>query len=422
VNPEQAAPPQAPDSSVVTVSGNPWLAGSLGLASAAVALGYAGRAQASSEPVLPAVVAVLFSLLTLAWALVTLDARVPRLVMDRHGVRLRFLRTWVGITWADFGEATIRTHRGWWREDLIVPVAADRGSDASEPLARLGRVARWQASWTRRCFGSAYAVPVGWSARVQGAARDLTAVLSQLQSAPAAVNPPPQGSRTQVAGTLRARLRDPRPSIAAGITFGANALQLHPVGRRAILPEADYLQRAAPELVQYADPATDPGADPTHVILVPSEGDAPRPDPAIGLALAKARLGLSLTVPQLAEHTKIPAHVIVAIESGDFATSGGDFHARGQLRTLCRVLGVESAPLIAAYDAELVAPDPAGAEAIVAALGRQREAGAGVQARRWSAGVAVIVAMTLGWSLTQLGHSTAPRIEPPASPSAPLQP
>lgn len=422
MKPDLAAPRDSTAFPVVAVSGNPWLAGSLALACGAVALGYGVRAQASFSPLLHGLVALGFSLLMLLWALVAIDALLPRLVMDRHGVRLRFVRSWVGITWTDFGEATIRVRRGWWREDVFVPAGGDPDSEPLGHLGGLGGAARWQAAWMKRCFGSVYAVPVGWSTRVQGADGDLLAAISGLQSAPEAGTPQPGLTRPQMASTmastLRARLRDPRPTIAAGITLGANALQLHPAHRRAVLPEADYLQRTEPELVEFADRT----AEPTHLIAVPSEQDAPGADPTIGTALAKARLRLALTVPQLAERARIPAGVIEAIESGDFSISGGDFYARGQLRTLCRVLGLDVALLLAAYDTEIVAPDPVGHEALVAALTRQHDTSTGVRARRWSAAAAAVLVVALGWALAQLDQQTGPAIEPPASPSAPVQP
>ncbi len=70
----------------------------------------------------------------------------------------------------------------------------------------------------------------------------------------------------------------------------------------------------------------------------------------VGPQLAAARERLRLSVDQLADRTRIRPHVIEAIEIDDFAPCGGDFYARGHLRTLARVLGVDVAPLLATYD------------------------------------------------------------------------
>ena len=64
-------------------------------------------------------------------------------------------------------------------------------------------------------------------------------------------------------------------------------------------------------------------------------------DPVIGPELAAARSRLGLTVDQLADRTRIRPHVIESIEVDDFTPCGGDFYARGHLRTLARVLGLD---------------------------------------------------------------------------------
>ena len=42
--------------------------------------------------------------------------------------------------------------------------------------------------------------------------------------------------------------------------------------------------------------------------------------------------------------------MIESIEVDDFAPCGGDFYARGHLRTLARVLGQDPAPLLQKFD------------------------------------------------------------------------
>ena len=84
----------------------------------------------------------------------------------------------------------------------------------------------------------------------------------------------------------------------------------------------------------------------------------PAEEPVIGPEFAAARTRLGLSVDQLAERTRIRPHVIESIEVDDFAPCGGDFYARGHLRTLARVLGVDAAPLLASYDERYAdAPD-----------------------------------------------------------------
>ena len=83
-------------------------------------------------------------------------------------------------------------------------------------------------------------------------------------------------------------------------------------------------------------------------IVIDEYAVEPAEDPVIGPELAAARTRLGLTVDQLAERTRIRPHVIESIEVDDFAPCGGDFYARGHLRTLARVLGIDVTPLLTA--------------------------------------------------------------------------
>jgi len=60
-----------------------------------------------------------------------------------------------------------------------------------------------------------------------------------------------------------------------------------------------------------------------------------------------------MSVDDLAERTRIRPYVIESIEMGDFSPCGGDFYARGHLRMLASVLGVDPAPIVSSYDAHL---------------------------------------------------------------------
>ena len=73
----------------------------------------------------------------------------------------------------------------------------------------------------------------------------------------------------------------------------------------------------------------------------------PAYDPVIGPDLAAARTRVGLSVDELADRTRIRPHVIESIEVDDFTPCGGDFYARGHIRTLARVLGKDPAPMLA---------------------------------------------------------------------------
>lgn len=70
----------------------------------------------------------------------------------------------------------------------------------------------------------------------------------------------------------------------------------------------------------------------------------------IGQVLAEARHEAGLTVAQVSDRTRIRQTIIQAIEQDDYAACGGDFYARGHIRSIARVVGTDSEPLISEYD------------------------------------------------------------------------
>jgi cytoskeletal protein RodZ len=72
----------------------------------------------------------------------------------------------------------------------------------------------------------------------------------------------------------------------------------------------------------------------------------------IGDTLAEARRQAGLTVTQVSRQTRIRESIVRAIEQGDFSPCGGDFYARGHIRSIADVVGVDPVPLIREYDEE----------------------------------------------------------------------
>jgi hypothetical protein len=142
----------------------------------------------------------------------------------------------------------------------------------------------------------------------------------------------------------------------------------------------------------------------------------PAPDPVIGPDLAAARTRIGLTVDQLAERTRIRPHVIESIEVDDFAPCGGDFYARGHLRTLSRVLGVEVAPLLAKYD-ERYADAPINPRRVFEAELSTGTAG-GIRSTRggpnWSMLIAAVMTVVLAWSIARLLMDQPAELQSPA--------
>lgn len=70
----------------------------------------------------------------------------------------------------------------------------------------------------------------------------------------------------------------------------------------------------------------------------------------VGESVARARAAAGLTVDDLAERTKIRSSIIAAIEDGDFTACGGDVYARGHLKSIAAVLGVDPDMLLEEFD------------------------------------------------------------------------
>jgi cytoskeletal protein RodZ len=73
---------------------------------------------------------------------------------------------------------------------------------------------------------------------------------------------------------------------------------------------------------------------------------------SIGDTLAEARRQAGLTITQVSRQTRIRESIIRAIEQGDFSACGGDFYARGHIRSIAGAVGVDPVPLIREYDEE----------------------------------------------------------------------
>src|ERR1700759_3593488 len=71
---------------------------------------------------------------------------------------------------------------------------------------------------------------------------------------------------------------------------------------------------------------------------------------SIGAELADARQRAGLTVTQVGQQTRIREAIIRDIEQDDFASCGGDFYARGHIRSIAGAVGADPVPLISEFD------------------------------------------------------------------------
>lgn len=136
------------------------------------------------------------------------------------------------------------------------------------------------------------------------------------------------------------------------------------------------------------------------VISTSTTLDAP-PNEIIGIQLRRARDWLAMSVDDLAERTRIRPSVIESIERGDFSPCGGDFYARGHLRMLAGVLGLDPAPIVSSYD-EHLASAPVSPRAVFDAelsSGVLRPTGGG--GSRWGALVGAVLVLLLVWGVAR---------------------
>jgi len=144
----------------------------------------------------------------------------------------------------------------------------------------------------------------------------------------------------------------------------------------------------------------------------------------VGDALAQARHQAGLTITQVSARTCIRETIIRGIERGDFSGCGGDFYARGHIRSIASAVGVDPAPLIAEYDATLGAP-----QAISAADVFQPVTPVKLKERRrpnWTAAMALALVAIAGIFAYQHVTSSSPtaakrdvRVQNPSTASKP---
>jgi cytoskeletal protein RodZ len=79
---------------------------------------------------------------------------------------------------------------------------------------------------------------------------------------------------------------------------------------------------------------------------------------SIGDTLTEARRQAGLTVSQVSQETRIRESIIRDIEEGNFSSSGGDFYARGHIKSIARAVGADPALVIQEYDDEHGPPHP----------------------------------------------------------------
>jgi cytoskeleton protein RodZ len=145
---------------------------------------------------------------------------------------------------------------------------------------------------------------------------------------------------------------------------------------------------------------------------------------SIGQALSGARLDAGLSIDDISAKTRLRATVIRAIEADDFSLCGGDFYARGHIRTLAGLVGLDPVPLLAEYDATIGPKDDGQATSQLyetEVSGRAITRTAQKRSPHWGLAavgttlVAIIVFATIG--LVDHGKKSASASAPPTTPA-----
>ncbi|HUW78456.1 MAG TPA: RodZ domain-containing protein [Candidatus Nanopelagicaceae bacterium] len=155
----------------------------------------------------------------------------------------------------------------------------------------------------------------------------------------------------------------------------------------------------------------------------------------IGSTIRAARENANISLAELSEKTRLRQTLLSGIERDDFSACGGNVYARGHLRNIARLIGLDSAELVAEFDSTY-ASDAESLEESSKGFSEVTSARQG-KAKSWrGAGifVGVVSVVLLAWLLIPGFHgatasnsaSTIPKAvvtetptqSPPADPSA----
>ncbi len=447
----------------VVVRRNAGVAALIGGAASAIAIAYLWRA-AQSGALVDWALCVAMALIAGFYLAGLVDARTPLVVADDLGVRIRLGRQWRGLPWEAVGRIVVQPRRGLLHDGRLTfdPHSLDRALDGLE------RRGRRQASLNQKMYGAALAVPVGLTTLVSrpdgerdAPLADRIAALARGRADVVVVRPDPaveapaaapaaapvdgdvrEGRRSLVGniGTIVSRvakgrahdvdvvltdetraddtpaaapaaLRETRRGLRAEVTRDAPATtlgategrELHRPGRVDLVIEAVDDSRVRP--ISQFGTAVEP-------LVIDDFVTEPARDPVIGPELAAARTRLGLSVDELAERTRIRPHVIESIEVDDFAPCGGDFYARGHLRTLARVLGKDPAAMVEQFDnryatAPINARRVFEAELATGMTGSMRST---VGGPNWALLVGVVLGLVLVWGVVRLFATEPPQL------------
>ena len=259
----------------VEVRRNVALNGLIGATSAALAVGYLSRASVTGGAVDWAL-CVVMTLIAITQFVSLMDARVPLVVADDEGVRLRLGSEWVGLPWLAIGQVVVEQRDLPWREGRLVVVPRN----PAHVLDTLSPSATREVRWQRRLHGAPLSVPLSLFTRsnTHQMAHDLRNLA---------------GQRAQVValrGRERAQL-DEQERATTAEPLAQDAPQMAPEVAPEIVVQ-DALETVA-EVAEVAEVAAEPTPE-LAPDLAPEPEPKPRPqlDPVAAVRAARQVLSL----------------------------------------------------------------------------------------------------------------------------------
>lgn len=353
--------------------------------------------------------------------LVVRDSRAPLMVADDRGVRVRHGETWSGLRWEDIDRVEIEPRASWWHDGqmVLIPFPAAEGEDL--PVA----ADRFVVPLTLTTAASTDDLAGDLDLLADGRTPVLLVERAEDQAAPVEeLVDGPEDTDLDERHDERDDVRDEEfgadPAADPVITPVEPTRNLRLAARSLVT--RDFTPRPTLDPAELSETVVVPAAGLNHATpsgssvlvarlddLAEDFGDPLGPagrveEPVIGPIVLAARRRAGLDIDQLSDRTRIRPHVLESIEVDDFTPCGGDFYARGHLRTLARVFGLDAADLLATYD-ERYAHEPIAARQVFEAElasgigGGMRAAGAGP---RWSLLAGCVLALAAVWGMAQV--------------------
>ncbi|GAB3862833.1 hypothetical protein GCM10028801_29160 [Nocardioides maradonensis] len=424
----------------VEVRRNVALAAAVGTLAGLLTLAFAVRTFAGHGGALDWLALGVMVLVTIAYVGTLIDARAPLMIVDDRGVRLRQGARWKGIAWPEIEclehlprKAPFRDGHllvvGYDDRQLVVPLTmATRvvGAPLSSLSDVLAELAQGRADVVEVVPGidadedvetehgpaeapqASFAPPVPPIPPIAPSAEtedttDLSPYVQVIDEDDETGEIEPVPGEAEDAEDVQ---DSPNRAEAADQENTEEIVAVEPPapGRTTILAARVDMAGTDRPSTPYVAPALDAVEHEESTVVLEDLAVHPAPIPVIGPQLAVARQRLKLTIDQLSDRTRIRPHVIEAIEVDDFGPCGGDFYARGHLRTLCRVLGIDAGPLVTMYDDTYAdAPvDPRRVFESELATGHGGSIRSTRGGRNWSVLISSVMAAVLIWSVAQL--------------------